>query len=153
MAPEEIVGLVAMNSPKMVFMMLGIWAIGASPALINYNLTNKPLLHCIKVSGSRIVFVDDEVISNFNEEVRQPLAASDFREGGKGSVDLVVVDAAVEREIASSPGLREPDSVRANAGVNEGNKMAVLIYTSGTTGMPKAAVGKRKMVFNLWCRY
>ncbi|KAL9617890.1 MAG: hypothetical protein Q9204_008452, partial [Flavoplaca sp. TL-2023a] len=38
-APKEIVALVFMNCPEFVFLMLGLWSIGAHPALINYNLT------------------------------------------------------------------------------------------------------------------
>ena len=141
-APREIVALDFMNSPKMIFLLLGLWAIGAYPALINYNLTNKPLLHCIKTSSARLVLVDDEIADNFSPEVREALASSDFRDNGKGSVEVTVVDLALESKIALMPGVREPDTVREGQGVNEGNRMACLIYTSGTTGLPKAAVGK-----------
>ena len=140
-APKDMVALDFTNSPKFIFLILGVWSIGAYPALINYNLTNKPLVHCIKISKAKYVFVDDEIANNFSTEVREALAAPDFVKEGKGSAEVVVVDTAVENQIALTPGVRQPDSVHDGQGVNEGNKMACLIFTSGTTGLPKAAIG------------
>ena len=143
-APQEIVALDFTNSPKMIFLMLGLWAIGAFPALINYNLTGKPLLHCIKTASARLVLVDDEIASKFSPEVREALALGDFMGEGKGSVDVTIVDAALEGKIALVQGVREPDTIWQGQGINEGNRMSSLIFTSGTTGFPKAAVGKEK---------
>ena len=53
--PKDIVALDFTNSPKFLWIILGLWAIGARPALINYNLGDKPLLHCIKVSTAKVV--------------------------------------------------------------------------------------------------
>ena len=141
---KDIVAMDFMNSPKMIFLTLGLWSIGAFPAYINYNLTSQPLLHCIRTSSSRVVFVDDEVKDKFSPEVTEALAGSDFR-GGGGSVDIVYLDAALESRIALVKGVREPDSARSGAGIKTGNKTCALIYTSGTTGMPKAAVGSYRI--------
>jgi acyl-coenzyme A synthetase/AMP-(fatty) acid ligase len=138
--PKEIVALDATNVPKTVFLMLGLWSIGAYPAFINYNLTDKPLLHCIRTSTARIVLVDDEIQDKFSPGVMEALAASDFRSSG-GPVKVVVVNYAVEDHIAMLQAVREPDSTRSGAGIVAGDKMALLMYTSGTTGMPKPATG------------
>lgn len=58
--PGDFVALYLMNRPEFLFCWLGLLAIGASPALINYNISSGPLLHCIKISGAQRVIVDDE---------------------------------------------------------------------------------------------
>lgn len=135
-APKEIVAMDVMNSPQFIFMWLALWSLGAHPAFINYNLTGNPLIHCIKVSTARIVFVDDEVRSKFTSEVAGAVASQDFRDG-KGSVEVVFLDHDTEQKILSTEGVREPDSSRSGA---LGHDMANLIYTSGTTGLPKPAI-------------
>lgn len=135
-APKEIVAMDFMNSPQFLFLWLALWSLGAHPAFINYNLTGNPLLHCIRVSTSRIVFVDVEIKSNFTSEVADAVASQDFRDG-KGPVEVVFFDHEIEQQILSTEGHREPDSSRSGA---VGHGMANLIYTSGTTGLPKPAI-------------
>ena len=142
-APGEFVAVNFMNSEKFAFMIMAIWSLGALPALINYNLTSKPLLHCIKTSTARIVLVDKDVRSQFGSDVMQSLESIDFREGGKGPVEVVFFDPIVEGKILSTVGVREPDSCRSGARIDGANRIALLIYTSGTTGLPKPAIGKR----------
>ena len=125
-----------MNSPQFLFLCMAIWSLGARPALINYNLTGDPLLHCIKTSTSRIIFVDDEVRSHFTPTVLEKLAGSDFREG-TGSVQTIFFDECVRHEIERTKGAREPDAARSGV---KGPEMAMLIYTSGTTGLPKPGI-------------
>lgn len=125
-----------MNSPKFIFIWLALWSLGAFPAFLNYNLTSKPLLHCIKTSTARIVFVDDEVKGKFSPEVLEALGSAEFRDA-KGRVEVVYLGADLEREILTLEGIREPDTSRSGAMMS---KMALLIYTSGTTGNPKPAI-------------
>jgi acyl-coenzyme A synthetase/AMP-(fatty) acid ligase len=135
-APHEVVALDFMNSPKFLFIWLALWSLGACPAFINYNLTSEPLLHCINTSTGRIVFVDDEVKHQFSDEVLGALRATNFR-NGKGSVEVVYLDEATERDIENLEGYREPDLSRSGDLMHT---KAMLIYTSGTTGNPKAAI-------------
>lgn len=134
--PGEVIAIDIMNSPQFVFLMMAIWNLGARPAFINYNLTGGPLLHCIKASTSRIVFVDVKVRSHFSPDVLEKLSSSGFREG-KNSVEVVLLEDSVEQEIAKTKGVREPDSSRAGV---KSYEMAALIYTSGTTGLPKPGI-------------
>lgn len=141
-APKEIIALDYTNSPKFLFVILAIWSLGAHPAMINYNLTGKPLLHCIRMSTARVVLVDDEVLDTFTPEVKEALAGNDFRDDGKGPVEVVIHDSVLEDKVSFVTAVREPDSSRTGAGINTGDKMSSLIYTSGTTGMPKPAIGR-----------
>jgi acyl-CoA synthetase (AMP-forming)/AMP-acid ligase II len=60
-----------MNSPDFIFAWMGLWAIGAAPAMINYNLAGKALLHSLEVAGSQILLVDgEEELVNRVEDAR-----------------------------------------------------------------------------------
>ncbi|KAL8670119.1 MAG: hypothetical protein Q9168_005328 [Polycauliona sp. 1 TL-2023] len=149
-APKEIVAIVSMNRPEFIFLMLGLWSIGAHPALINYNLTGAPLIHCLTISSARIVLVDEEISGQFNHEVTAAISSPNFRDG-KGPMERVNLTAST---IPSSiSGVREPDSARSGP---QTHHMAALIYTSGTTGFPKAAVvswGKLRVGGNFVARF
>jgi len=135
-APGEVVAMDFMNSPEFIFLQLAIWCLGARPAFINYNLTGKPLLHCLRTSTARVVFVDEDVRSQFSQDVKAELESASFRDG-QGAMEVVVLDVRVRQEIEKTKGVREPDDVRAGV---KGRDMSCLIYTSGTTGLPKPGI-------------
>lgn len=131
-APKEIVAIDFMNSPQFIFLWMGLWSIGAIPAFINYNLTGDTLLHSLKTSTTRIVFVDPEIKHQFTQEVTDSLASSNARDG-TGPVQIVNFDAELEQHIMGSQGVREPDMSREAVRLD----LAALVFTSGTTGLPK----------------
>ena len=135
-APREVVAMDYMNSAEFVFIFLAIWSLGARPALINYNLTGEPLLHCLDTSTARIVFVDEEVQSLFNQDLRDKVRSRTFRDG-QGAMAVVVIDTLIKQEIEKTQGVREPDEARSGVKLRD---MSSLIYTSGTTGLPKAGI-------------
>ena len=142
-AAKEIVALDYMNSPTFLWMIYALWSLGAIPALINYNLTSNALIHCIKTSTARLVFVDQEVQHNLTEEVTNALSQKDFRQEGNCAVQVVFHDDATASRVETTmKPFRASDSERSGAGMNKGNRTAVLISTSGTTGLPKAAIGR-----------
>lgn len=121
------------NSEKFVFIWLGLWAIGAKPAFINYNLTGKALAHCIRVSTARLILVDLNIKDNITQEVQDELP----------NVQFQLFEPELEAEVLSTDGVREPDEVRTD---NKSHNMAILIYTSGTTGLPKGAIVSWKKI-------
>lgn len=135
-APGEVVAMDFMNSAEFIFLQLAIWSLGARPAFINYNLTGKPLLHCLKTSTARVVFVDEDVRSQFSQDVKDELGSASFRDG-QGAMEVIVLDLWMRQEIQKTEGVREPDDVRAGM---KGRDMSSLIYTSGTTGLPKPGI-------------
>ncbi len=135
-APNEIVAIDFVNSPEFLFIWMALWSLGARPAFINYNLTGKPLLHCIRISTARILLVDEEIRSSFTEEILGELTSSRFRDG-KGPVEVAFFTSESQAEVGSTEGIREPDTSRSGANPTD---MAILIFTSGTTGLPKAAI-------------
>jgi len=124
--PGEIVAMDCPNSDTFVWLWFGLWAIGAKPAFINYNLTDRPLVHSIQTSTSRIVLAHDSLRSKYTDDI--------VKELGK---EIVFLTPEVKAEIDSTVPKREPDESR---GGQEIHSMALLIYTSGTTGLPKPAV-------------
>ncbi|KAI9924609.1 hypothetical protein AWENTII_009699 [Aspergillus wentii] len=134
--PKEIVAMDFMNSSTFIFLVFGLWSIGAVPAFINYNLSGKPLTHSVRTSTARLLIVDEEVRQNFPAEQMETFAASDFRDGG-GSVEVVFFTPDIENQILQTAPTRQDDKLRTGVVLSD---MALLIYTSGTTGLPKPAI-------------
>ena len=132
--PREVVAMDFMNSPVFVFLWLGIWSIGAIPAFINYNLTGAPLLHSVRTSTARLLFVDQRIKPKFTKDVIDTLGSTRAQDEG-GPVKTVFFDATIEGQIMGTEAIRQPDSSRSAVRLD----MALLIFTSGTTGLPKPA--------------
>ncbi|KAL9480333.1 hypothetical protein ACSS6W_005119 [Trichoderma asperelloides] len=56
--PKDIVAMDFQNSDTFVFVWFALWAIGAKPAFINYNLTGKALAHCIEAATTKLCLID-----------------------------------------------------------------------------------------------
>ncbi|KAK4142881.1 uncharacterized protein C8A04DRAFT_29458 [Dichotomopilus funicola] len=123
----ELVALDFQNTDTFIFLIFALWSLGAVPALINYNLTGKPLAHCVKKATTRLVLIDPTVADNVGEDVRSELS----------DVTFEVVTPELEVQMLSHDATRPPDEFRSDA---VGTTMGLLIYTSGTTGLPKAAI-------------
>ncbi|KIW07112.1 hypothetical protein, variant [Verruconis gallopava] len=134
---DEIVAMDFVNSDIYIWVWFGLWSIGAKPAFINYNLTNRPLIHTIKTSTARYCFAMEQFRrEKYDGEVLDELSGPNFRDAG-GPVEVVFLDAATRAEIEAVMPVRAPDSER---GGQQLKGMALLIYTSGTTGLPKPAI-------------
>ncbi|KAK2608556.1 long-chain fatty acid transporter fat1 [Conoideocrella luteorostrata] len=125
--PKEVVAMDFENSDIFVLVWLALWSIGAKPAFINYNLTNKSLSHCIKAAKSRICLVDPNVAVNITDDVRAELS----------DVNFVHFTSEAQAQADVAPPTRLSDSELLE---DDLANLALLIYTSGTTGMPKPAV-------------
>jgi acyl-CoA synthetase (AMP-forming)/AMP-acid ligase II len=126
--PGELMSCYIINSPEYMFNMVGSWAIGSAPAMINYNLGGDSLVHCLKVAGSKTVIVDgDTGCRERVEAVRGKIEA----EGMK----IVILDDATKAAIYSRAHDRPPNTYRDGV---TGVFPVFIFYTSGTTGFPKA---------------
>lgn len=125
--PKDVVAMDFENSDTFVFVWFALWSIGAKPAFINYNLTGKPLAHCIEAASTKLCLIDPAVAANVDEESVKSLP----------NVNFVVFTPEAEAEAASTAPVRSPNVDRTDDAMSN---MAMLIYTSGTTGLPKAAV-------------
>ena len=133
----EIIALDFMNSDVFCFLVLAVWSLGATPALINYNLIGKPLIHSVRISTARLLIVDPEVaVKALTEESKREFLAPNFRNDAF-PLEIQVLDEGLQKSMPYWPPYRAPDASRK---IIRPNMMANLIYTSGTTGMPKAAI-------------
>ena len=116
----QLVAFYLTNSPEFMIALLGTWAIGTAPAMVNYNLGGKSLLHCLRLSRSKVLIVDDdlEVLGRINE-VRSKIE-------GELGMRIVVIDKETKSRIAAIEPKRPDDSVRAEV---KGSDPAMLIYT------------------------
>lgn len=125
--PGELVAFYLQNRAEFMFAWLGLWCLGAAPAAINYNLAGDALEHCLRVSGAKMVLVDDDP-----ECVKRMEGSRSVVETELGmhirAVDAIPLD--------NFPGDVLP---RDGAGAYNmpGSFPCILLYTSGTTGMPK----------------
>ena len=58
----NVVAIFMDNHPKVVFYWLGLAKIGAVGALINYNLRDKPLLHCVEAANAQGLVFGSEMV-------------------------------------------------------------------------------------------
>lgn len=137
----DVVTLYFMNKPLFIIMWLALWNLGATPAFLNYNLTSDPLIHCIKVVNSKILFVDDECLPNFNK-TKDPIKAE------LPHLEIIEINEMNTMDLLKSndsPIFRESDKIRDSR--SNFYDPAVLVYTSGTTGLPKSAVNSWRKLF------
>ena len=118
--PGELVAFYLMNSPEFIFSYLASWAIGTAPALINYNLSGEALIHCLKISGSKVIVVDEDA------ECRARIEESRSRIEGELGIKIVVLDRET-RESLLEMEPRRPER-RYREGVKPMDPMC-LIYT------------------------
>ncbi|KAJ9151950.1 Fatty acid transporter [Pleurostoma richardsiae] len=120
--PGDFVAFFMMNSPDFICAWVGLLAIGAAPAMVNYHLNSQALVHCLDISTATLILADgsSEALTRLEN---------------LGSKYRVANVADVRNDITSLEPKRPSDDLRN--GVTGDSPMA-LFYTSGTTGMPKA---------------
>lgn len=126
---KDCVAMDCTNNPDFIFLWLALWSIGAVPVFINYNLTDKSLLHCIKISQSKYIFTDMEVADNVLA-LKDDIAALDKQ--------IVLLDGNFRHQVSKAYKLIVPQPER-NKDKSPWSP-AMYIYTSGTTGLPKSAI-------------
>ena len=142
--PGDVISVMLENRIEFVVAVLAVMKIGAVAALINTNLREDPLTHCITLINSKLCIFGTEVTSAL-DDVRSNLgldAASGFLVL-RDSEDDQIPDWARDLDVLShnQDDKNPPESKEITIG-----STAMYIYTSGTTGLPKAAVQSHKRV-------
>jgi acyl-CoA synthetase (AMP-forming)/AMP-acid ligase II len=92
-------------------------------------LAGEALIHCVKVSGAKIVVVDwDPEVVQRVDEVRSVLE-------GELGMKIIILDEKIRTAINTLPARRPSDELRRGMTVDY---PMCLLYTSGSTGHPKA---------------
>ena len=118
--PGSIVAVYLQNQPEFVFIWIGLWAIGCAPALINWNLGGDPLIHCVKISGAKVMIVDPEEGCSGRVNAVKNQLEEDLQ------VKLIALSDDLKSQIATLPASRPDDTYRANV---LPTSPAMLIYT------------------------
>ncbi len=133
----DAVSLLMENRIEFLAAMTALNKLGAIAGLVNTNLRERPLAHCIATTDSKACIFGEELteaLSGVKGEL--PLReGSDYlyvRDAGKPSPNWAV-DLTAESDNAAADNL--PDSRETKLG----DRVAYL-FTSGTTGLPKASI-------------
>lgn len=107
--PGELVAMYQMNRPEFLFTHLGLWSIGSAPAWINYNLAGDALVHCLKVSGAKVVLVDEDA------QCRERIEAVRDRLDSELGMTIVILDGNKKGELSRLEPRRPEDELRAGS--------------------------------------
>ena len=126
------------NRLEYVGLWLGCTKIGVVPALINFNLRGKSLMHSISAVSASAVIFGSELSSAINDI--QPELTVDIRLFSCGKKFNLVGRSENLQSLMSQQSVHPvPEEVTSKLQFSD---KLVYIYTSGTTGLPKAAVVK-----------
>ncbi|GAA6220143.1 long-chain fatty acid transport protein 1-like [Lates japonicus] len=146
-AEGDVVALYMESQPLLVALWLGLAMIGVEAALINYNLRQRSLLHCVSVSGARAMVFGTELTEAVSEVSSSLQPSMTLFSSGEQEDEVKLRSLHVQSLdalLASSPKHRTNHTLR-----KEFNDRLFYIYTSGTTGMPKAAVVVHSRYFRI----
>ncbi|WEN42727.1 Long-chain-fatty-acid--CoA ligase FadD17 [Thauera sp. GDN1] len=135
----DVCALALENRPEFFFYWFGLAKLGVVIAVINTQVTGRPLAHALESTRARAVVVGEECIENFAltpERPAQPLYLVADSEKPAGAAHRSIVSADITAEVAAAPLGAFPREGRAAVRAEE---TMLLIFTSGTTGLPKAA--------------
>lgn len=134
----DVAAVLMENRPEYLFLTYGLSRIGVTAALINTNLTGRPLQHVLDAAGLKAVFVGAECLEHLDSiDHKLPVAWSQVlverSEAPQaplphGARDLLAVADAASESVWQG--------VKRDAA--KGDDWLCYIYTSGTTGLPKA---------------
>lgn len=132
----DVVALFMENKPEFIAWWLAIAKIGAQTAMINNQIKQKGLVHCIKVANSKGIIFDCDTETAVHD-VESQLEGTQLFFFGKASANFKNISECNQDHLKTLS--TDASSFKA---MRKGLKMTDyfgFIYTSGTTGLPKAA--------------
>ncbi|XP_076231493.1 long-chain fatty acid transport protein 4 [Calliopsis andreniformis] len=130
----DAVALMMPNRPEYVAIWLGLGKLGVVTALINTNLREQSLIHCLRIAEVKSVIYVEEYSSAINDikdsihGIARYKACSppETSEDGVYNLNKLMSEASTEEPV-----------VKEELGYRD---KLLYIYTSGTTGLPKVAI-------------
>ncbi|EDO43421.1 predicted protein [Nematostella vectensis] len=140
-AKGDVIALILENRPEFILIWLGLSKIGVISALINTNLHQDSLLHCISAANSKAIifgsnFADSVV--EIQDKLPENMLFYCHGNNGNSAIPAVSLDQTLRD---SSPKKAVHSHQKSHLDV------LMYIYTSGTTGLPKAALIRNSRYF------
>jgi len=134
------------NRLEYIGLWLGCTKIGVVPALINFNLRGKSLMHSIHAVSATAVIFGSELAPAINDIHSELTTNIRLFSSGKSNT-RVGRSENLDRLMSAETSANVPDRVTRSLTFSD---KLLYIYTSGTTGLPKAAVIKNSR-FYFYC--
>ncbi|MFD2642727.1 long-chain-acyl-CoA synthetase [Pseudomonas japonica] len=127
------------NRPAFFSAWFGLVKLGVVVALINTQVSGKPLLHALATTAAKALVIGEECLGNLLRTGDLPALAywlvADAENPWPGTIPAFI-DRQFASRLDSAPRTTFPRDIRARI---EAQTPTLLIFTSGTTGLPKAA--------------
>lgn len=133
LAPGDVVCLLMHNCPDYLAIWLGLTRAGVVVALLNTNLSERALAHCINIVSPRAVIVAAPLLGALRTAQPHISGAVKYWVHGPGDAPELP---RLDLETTHLPATRLTESECPTPALDD---RALHIYTSGTTGLPKAA--------------
>ncbi|KAL4917241.1 hypothetical protein BDW62DRAFT_184037 [Aspergillus aurantiobrunneus] len=130
----DFVAVFTTNSPEMVAIIYALSKLGAVASLINVNLRDDTFIHCLNVSGSKLIISTPD-LSQF--------VCSDLPHLSFNISSFDGISTASDLITPTELGQYSPPTLTATK--RAPSDLTALIYTSGTTGKPKACAIRNMM--------
>ena len=134
----DTVSLIMENRIEYLAIIIALNKLGITTALINTNLTGRPLVHCISITDSKLCIFGQERTQAIHDvmseadlgDIQEYLFVADNGNQGCPAWARDLDEDAADEDINNPP--ETSDCALTD--------IALYIFTSGTTGLPKAAV-------------
>ncbi|KIM94661.1 hypothetical protein OIDMADRAFT_135626 [Oidiodendron maius Zn] len=134
----DFIAVFTTNSPEMVITVLALSKLGCVPALVNTNLRDDTLKHCLDISTARLIISTYDLAGAINTDLRHiSINLSSFQNIAPSNTTGVLY---INLESLPHPAVITPC---AKGTLKD---LSVLIYTSGTTGKPKACACRNNQI-------
>lgn len=134
----DVVTVMMTNRPEFLITFCAIAKIGAIGSLINTDLRESSLEHCVKLTPGKLIIIDENCIEAFNQvrlslDLQKELKLLFLPTQGEIPIPEGFIDLA--QIIKDFP----TDNPSTTDNVNTSDTLS-YIFTSGTTGLPKASI-------------
>ncbi|KAI8096747.1 uncharacterized protein BX664DRAFT_370392 [Halteromyces radiatus] len=143
---KDIVCMMHQNHPTFFITLFAISKIGAIPSLVNNNLADASLLHCIKIAETKLFLFDPVYEKQVATVIHQATGVQFFSYGEATELTETSIDLCPTITPQVLHPYSDHDTDEKYLKNISNSDAAFLIYTSGTTGMPKAAVSQHSRV-------